>query len=288
MAYPTNLSNDLIKPTHQLSEIMKSITQLSLAASLPASTRAWTQELTALTFLRLTLPPETQQPLANLGQQLRQALAPLAHIGAVWQQVMGPLIPIDQQAARLFQEIYAPKQPTSLDGNHLIARTLPLPGELRESFHQHKQASQVWHRQLVADMEAHPDFYADLEDLLTLIRFEAEPDAGHPLGVRDAAIHRLVTRLSLGLADRAANAALRRMTRECATPRQALLRKWLFPAGILLAAATMFEPRYIRLGKCWVKGTSRRKLSIAPVHLLPFEARHWLFQEVRNAARRFC
>jgi hypothetical protein len=219
MAYPTNLSIDVIEPTHQLSEIMKAVMQRSLAAPLPASTRAWPQhhELTALAFLRLTLPPETQLPLAPR-QQLRQALAPLAHIGAVWQQVMGPLIPIDRQATRLFQEIYAPKQPISLGWNHLIARTLPLPGELRESFHQHKQASQVWHRQLVADMEAHPDFYADLEDLLTLIRFEAEPNAGHPLGVRDAAIHRLVARLSLGLADRAANAALRRMTRERVTP----------------------------------------------------------------------
>lgn len=325
MEHTPDQSRDVMTPRHQSSEIVSSGTPPPLAAPPPASTHAGTPSpgFAALASLEFILPPETQQALANLDQHLRQVFAPLATLRAAWHQAMEPLVRIGkplahldqrlrqafaplatmgaalqrqiaplhgigQQLAQPWRELEIAKQRMAFDWRPLVAPLSPDVVELKKVLSLHEQKLQAGRREIAGDMQARPDYYSDLEDLLTLLRLQANPQAWESPEAREttcqAAIHRLAARLPLGLADRAANAALRRMVRERDVPREALLREWLFPAGVLLAAMTMREPRYIRLGKHWVTDESGRKQLIAPVHLLPYQARQWLFQEVRNAA----
>jgi DNA-binding CsgD family transcriptional regulator len=301
--YTADLLNELLKLSDQITGQMQALVRASAGPGVPPPMRAWTLQypgLAALSSLTLTSSIVGQQLMEHLHESIypiHRALAPQAGIEAVIQ----PVIQVMSQPIVDWSRLTLPTPPAIAKAIVFVRQTLTTPSVItsqRATFSPHwyhhwmAPLCDVGQRleQLVRVSEALIDLrlLSDVRDVLILMRLQAVSEAGDIPAMleaeREAAVRRLVARLPLGLKDRAANAALRDLAREQDLPRQVLLTERLVPEGMLLAVQAMGKPRYIRLGRYWVKGPSGRKRRLTPRELRPNQLRHWLFQEVRNVA----
>jgi hypothetical protein len=303
MGYTADLFNDLLKISDQIAGRVQALVRASTGLGVPPSTRVWIPQypgLAALSSLTLTSPIVGQQPIGHLHQSthpIHRALVLQDGIeAAVHQVIQATSRPIVD-----WNRLTLPTPPAIAKAMTFVRQTLTNPSVItpqRVTFspqwYQYQIAplndigQRLWQVVRASEALINWRFLNDVRDVFILLRLQAISEAGDIPAVleaeRNAAVQRLVTRLPLGLKDRAANAALHSLAREHGIPRKVLLRERLFPEGVLLAVQAMSEPRYIRLGRHWVKGPAGRKRRLAPRDLRPNQLRHWLFQEVRNVA----
>jgi hypothetical protein len=312
MDHTADLPEDPIQPIHKIT----GMAELSVGNMRPARLAFPTLALpTGFTQSLHDLGQQLQQmlePFIRIGQQLQQALQPLQeemhrtqrHLQLILQpfsiaappsEIFGepPAIlawPSHTESTelglhRLTLPVEIGQQLANLgqQWNRLIPPTSPWPvKELREALHGQQQA---WQRRFAVDMQARPEYYRNLRDLMDLIHICFGDHDRLTSEAYEQAVDRLASGVPPKLADPRASQALKQIATATGKRPEDILRKQIFPAAVLLVIDAVSIPQRIQLGSQRLKDDAGRWLSTPPLHLFAYQYAQFFWQQIRNAAK---